>query len=155
MPEASVEILPFAVADQAGGVRLENVRQVVRAAEILPLPRAPRFIGGVLDFHGQIVPVVNVRERLGLGKIDIELTDRFIISDAGGLLLALHVESVGTVSTAEIKQASSDSALSIGEGLGVAGVAPLPDGTLLIHDLGRFFTASEREALDSALAERM
>lgn len=150
-----MDILPFVVADRAGGIALESVRQVVRATEILPLPRAPRIIEGVIDFRGDIVPVVNLRDRLGLAKRGIELTDRFIVSDAGGLLAALHVDSVGTVSIVEPKLVGAKSEDSLCGALGLAGAASLSDGMLLIYDLQSFFTASEREAVQSALAERV
>lgn len=150
-----MDILPFAVADRPGGIPLENVRHVVRATEILPLPRAPRIIAGVIDFHGDVVPVVNLRDRLRLAQRHIELTDRFIISDAGGLLIALHVDSVGTVSVVEAKPFGTEAEDSLTEGLGITGAASLPDGMVLIYDLKSFFTASEREALEAALAEPM
>jgi purine-binding chemotaxis protein CheW len=149
-----MDILPFEVADRAGAIALETVRRVLRATEILPLPRTPRIVEGIIDFHGEIVPVIDLRERFGLARKALDLSDRFIIADAGGLLVGLHVDSVGTASSVEPKQVGTGGGKSLSESLGIAGAASLPDGMLLIHDLDSFFTAAEREAISSALAER-
>lgn len=150
-----MNILPFAVADRAGGIALEHVREVVRATEIQKLPRAPRIVEGVIDFHGEIIPVINLRDRLGIAARHTELTDRFIISNAGDLPVALHVDQVGTVTAVDLRPIGSEAENSLSDSLGVAGAASLPDGMVLIYDLGSFFAASEREAVRSALSEPM
>lgn len=152
---AGMNILPFTVADQHGGIPLENVRQVVRATEITSLPSAPNVIEGVIDLHGEIVPVVDLRGRFGLVEKSTELSDRFIIAQAGDLVVALHADAVDTVLAAELKMFGTKAAGPVSEELGIAGATSLPDGMTLIYDLEAFFTASERDAVQSALAERM
>lgn len=148
-----MNILPFVVADRGGGIALEHIREVVRATEIQKLPRTPRIVEGVIDFHGEIIPVINLRDRLGIAVRDTELTDRFIISNAGDLSVALHVDDVGTVTAVELISIGSEAEDSLSDGLGLAGAASLPEGMILIYDLESFFTASERDAVHSALSE--
>jgi purine-binding chemotaxis protein CheW len=148
-----MNILPFAVAGRAGGIALEHVRHVVRATAIMKLPRAPRIVEGVIDFHGEIIPVVNLRHRLAAEARVTQLTDRFILANAGDLSVALHVDEVGTVTAVEAKTFGSEAEDSLADGLGLAGAASLPDGMVLIYDVGSFFTSSEREAVQSALSD--
>ena len=70
------QLLVFALGDQRCALYLPVVDRVVRMVEITPLPKAPDIVLGVVNVHGEVIPVINVRKRFGLPQRDIALTVR-------------------------------------------------------------------------------
>lgn len=87
-------LLCFFLADRRFAIPLTSVESVIRAVAVSLVPDAKEFIYGVFDFHGEVIPALNLRNRFGLPSRPIGLNDRFIIvsSDAG--MFALVVDEV-------------------------------------------------------------
>lgn len=47
-----------------------KVREIMRLCQVTPVPRMPAHIKGVINLRGKIVPVVDLRERFGLGACE-------------------------------------------------------------------------------------
>lgn len=144
-------ILPFATAEQRGGIMLNFVDEVQRACNISRLPSAPGVIEGIINVRGEIVPVVDLRARFDLPRKPLALSDRFIIIRCSGRKVGLRVDEVDTPRTLGSEALAAD---ELSGALGVAGVAKLPDDLLLIYDADAFLSSTEKEALERALAER-
>ena len=88
------KVLIFEIGGQRYGLPASDVRELVRAVAILPLPLESAFIEGVFDLRGTIVPVVDLRARLRLPFKAVEPSDHLIIIEAGagGRPLALRVD---------------------------------------------------------------
>ena len=88
------KVLIFEIGGQRYGLPAADVRELVRAVAILPLPLESAFIEGVFDLRGTIVPVVDLRARLRLPFKAVEPSDHLIIIEAGagGRPLALRVD---------------------------------------------------------------
>ena len=130
---------------------LSVVERVIRAVYVTPLPGAPAIVSGVANLQGRVIPVVNMRRRFRLPEREMALTDRLVIAHTAQRAVALVADSVSGV----IGHAAPDcvDAETILPGLEyVDGVVKLDDGLILIHDLGRFLSLDEAEALDQAMA---
>jgi purine-binding chemotaxis protein CheW len=108
---------------------------------------------GIVNVGGRVIPVADVRKRFGLPGRPIDPSDQFIIARTPARTVALAVDAahgVATIPAAELAQAGS-----IVAGLEyVSGVAKLPEGLVLIHDLGSFLSLPEEQALEEALRDR-
>ena len=58
----------FEVGSGRYGIPVEYVVQIIRYDNITDIPIAPPFVEGVLNLSGEVIPVINVRERFGLSK---------------------------------------------------------------------------------------
>src|ERR1700675_2836316 len=81
------EILIFAVDDHRYGVSTACVQEVVRAVCSVSVPNPIDGIEGVIDLHGQIVPVIDLRRRLGLVPKAPQPTEHLIIVRTGTWLV--------------------------------------------------------------------
>lgn len=149
----AVEILPFTVAKQRGGIVLESVVEVLRASAISRLPSAPGVVEGIINVRGAIVPVLDLRVRFGLARSRLVLSDRFIIVRCNDCRMALRVDEVDTP-RALVPDPVAEAPNELCATLAVAGVVKLPDDLILIYDAEAFLLAAERDALEQALAER-
>jgi purine-binding chemotaxis protein CheW len=128
---------------------LSAVEKVELAAEPTPLPEAPRFVSGAINWRGRILPVLSMRRRLGLPERELEPSDRMVIAKSSRRPLALVVDEVLGVRFLEGGELAA--ADSIYEGLGcVAGAARTADGIVLIHDLELYLSEEDEKALAKA-----
>jgi purine-binding chemotaxis protein CheW len=143
------EVLVFEVGDQRYGLPTADVRELVRAVAITPLPDAPAVIEGVVNVRGRVLPVLDVRARFRLPAKPLDPSDHFIVASAGPRGVILRVDRATHLTL--VDEASIQPPQTLGPSATyVAGVAKLDDGLLLIHDLATFLSAAEAASLDEA-----
>ena len=146
-------LLVFSLDDKRYALHLTTVQTVVRAVESTPLPKAPDIVTGIVNMHGNVIPLVNVRKRFRLPERDIGLSDHLIVAQTARRMVALIADSVeGVIEHPEEMIAAPETILPQMEY--IEGVAKLADGMVLIHDLDRFLSLDEEKALDDALKEQ-
>ena len=64
--EGLIQLVGFGVADERFGVDILMVQEILRSADVTPVPNSPEFVEGVLNLRGNIVPVIDLRKRLNL-----------------------------------------------------------------------------------------
>jgi purine-binding chemotaxis protein CheW len=146
------EVLVFEVAGQRYGLPTVDVRELVRAVTITPLPSAPAMIEGVVNVRGRVLPVLDVRARFNLPARALDPSDHFIVAAAGPRGVILRVDRA--MHLALIDEACIQAPETLGPSADfVAGVAKVEGGMVLIHDLATFLSAAECATLDDALQE--
>lgn len=145
----TVTILVFTVDGGRYALRQEAVVEVAAAVSASPLPKAPAIVEGVINVRGVVVPVLDLRARFGLPAKATEPSDHLIIARAAGRLVAVRADRA--LGLAEVPDAEITPPERVSAGTEfVAGIARLPDGLVLIHDLVSFLTEAEGLALDAA-----
>lgn len=95
--ESHVEVARFEVHGQLYGIDVQQIREIVRAQTVTPLPRAPGLIEGVIDLRGVIVPVVDAGRVLAGAAIVDGPKARIAIVEVEGLVFGLRVASAAEV----------------------------------------------------------
>lgn len=132
------------------GLSLSSVERILRVVEVTPLPKGPEFVLGVINVQGEIIPVFNLRKRFRLREREISLGDQMIIARTSRRRVALMTDAVrGVAARSEREIIPADQILPGMEY--VEGVVKLEDGMALIHDLDRFLSIEEDQALGDAL----
>ncbi|OYX34928.1 MAG: chemotaxis protein CheW [Caulobacterales bacterium 32-69-10] len=72
-----LELISFEIADQEFCIDIRNVREIRGWTHATPIPQTPDFVRGVINLRGAVIPVVDLRNRLGLGRT--EATSRHVI----------------------------------------------------------------------------
>lgn len=143
----------FTLEEQRYALHLASVERTVSAVEIVPLPKAPDIVRGVINVRGQIIPVLNIRKRLRLPEREIELNDQIVLARTARRSIAFVTDSVnGIVERSEEEVIPSEKVIP---GLEyVEGVIKLEDGLILVNDIDSFFLLEEEKELDKALENR-
>jgi purine-binding chemotaxis protein CheW len=84
--------LTFRLAGREHAVPVGEVVEVVRMVAVTPLPAGVPWVVGVLNYRGQVMPVVDGRVRLGMPRRDRDLSTPMIVVAAGGQAAALVVD---------------------------------------------------------------
>ena len=74
--------LTFMLRDEFYGVPISKVREINQITEITPVPKTPTFVEGVVNLRGKILPVVNLRQKLGFEKVAYNRETCIIVIEA-------------------------------------------------------------------------
>jgi len=145
-----LDVLVFEVGGQRYGLPSSGVKELARAVTVVRLPKAPPIVEGVIDVRGAVVPVLDIRGRFRLAAKPLEPTDHLVLAWAGTRLVALRVDRA--LDFVRLAADTVEDAKRVAPGVEyVAGVAKLPGGLVLIHDLRTFLSEAEAAALGEAL----
>jgi purine-binding chemotaxis protein CheW len=148
------KIVLFSLDEPRYALYLSAVERVVQAVEITPLPKAPKIIMGVINFHGEIIPVIDIRKRFHLTSREINLEDQFIIAQTSKRTVVLVVDSVEGVYDFEQDQVVDAEEVFPYVDY-ISGVAKIETDIVLINDLEKFLSIDEEKILDQALLRRV
>jgi len=127
------------------------VERVIPIVEITPLPKAPEIVMGIVNYHGEIIPVINIRKRFNLPAHEIKLSDQLIIARTTKRFVALVVDSVIGVHKLEHDQ-FVDTKEEFPYADYVTGIAKIENNIVLIHDLEKFLSLEEQHLIENALS---
>ncbi len=154
MAEVSSEILVFEVSGRRYGLPVADVRELLRAVSVTPLPQAPAIVEGVINVRGTLVPVLDIRARFRLPPSPPRHTDHLIVARAGGRPVALRVDRA--LDLVRLEPEAAERAETVVPGVRyVAQVAKCPGGLVLVHDLNTFLSHAEADELTAALPEAL
>jgi purine-binding chemotaxis protein CheW len=145
MPTASSSLAIFALDDVRFALGAEVIERVVRAVEVSPLADAPPGVLGVINLHGRIISVLDIRPRFGLPSREIRLSDHFVIARAADRQVAILVDA--TVDVVSAGSATDAVAMDTITGSnGMERVVVQAGEIVPVHDLSRFMPAEPRRA---------
>ncbi|MFA6457404.1 MAG: chemotaxis protein CheW [Bacteroidota bacterium] len=152
-PKNSVQlnIVVFSLDELQYALDVSNVLRVVRAVEITPLPKSPAAISGVINYHGEFLPVIDVRSLFRLTKRNVRLEDQFIIARSSQRRVVLAVDSVNGVHTLE-QYRVVNSKESLPATVYLSGLTSIDHSIVLITDLEQFLSMEEEHILEEALS---
>lgn len=84
----------FQVGEVRYAVPLSFIAQIIRFENATVVPLAPSFIEGILNLGGEVVPVINVRLRFGLDRVEITRRNRVVVVERDGRKYGLLVDGV-------------------------------------------------------------
>ncbi|MGI0061812.1 MAG: chemotaxis protein CheW, partial [Nitrosotalea sp.] len=102
--EGTLQIVVFSLLDsklhkkEEYGVLIEQVREIRPLESITKVPNAKSYVRGVMNLRGMIVPVIDVKEKLGFSNDGITSSKaRVLVADVEGKLTGLLIDEVDQV----------------------------------------------------------
>jgi purine-binding chemotaxis protein CheW len=75
--------LSFFLDREEFGIEIEKVKEIMGVVPIRPLPKAPAYIKGVINLRGQMIPIVELRLKFGMEKVDYTPKTCIVILEIG------------------------------------------------------------------------
>jgi purine-binding chemotaxis protein CheW len=148
--DSLLQLVVFIADGQRYALPLVTVQRVLPMVAVSALPGSPAIALGVINLHGRVVPILDIRRRFGLPPRDWGLTGHLLVARTSRRVLAVPVDEVLGVSEVVEEAVARPDAILPGVGH-VAGIVALPDGVLFIHDLEGFLSLDEEQRLAEAL----
>jgi purine-binding chemotaxis protein CheW len=104
------QLVVFEVADESFGIDINAVQEIIRLQQITEVPRAPMHVKGVINLRGKVIPVVDLREKLGFMQGEETKSSRIVVVDIAGTTVGMIVDAVSEVlriSSEQIEEPSS------------------------------------------------
>ncbi len=92
-----LQVVAFCLGEEEYAVDIQKLREVVKYVNITPLPHAADFIEGIINLRGDVIPVIDLRKRFGIGTYEVDTKTRIIIVEIFGNLLGFVVDEVTEV----------------------------------------------------------
>ncbi|HEV7281743.1 MAG TPA: chemotaxis protein CheW [Pirellulaceae bacterium] len=89
--------MTFELQGEAFGIDLPLVQEINGFSRITPVPNAPRFVKGVLNLRGAVVPTIDLRARFGMPEATADRVSIVIVVSVGDQVLGLLVDAVSDV----------------------------------------------------------
>jgi purine-binding chemotaxis protein CheW len=144
------QVVIFRLGAEEFGVPIMSVQEIVRVPEVLTrVPRTPRFVEGVINLRGTVLPVIDQRTRLGMDAIERNDRQRIMVYMLGGLRTGFIVDSVAEVLRIGRAQIERAPALGDEQGRLITQVAKL-DGDkrlVMLIDPSRLLAGREAQAM--------
>jgi purine-binding chemotaxis protein CheW len=92
-----VQLVTFMLSGEEYGVPISQIQEIDRLSKVTKVPKAARFIEGVTNLRGEVIPVLDTRKRFDLEAKVADDRTRIIIVELGGIKTGLIVDSVREV----------------------------------------------------------
>ncbi len=141
------ELISFRIGEQEFCVDIMAVREIRGWTPATPVPHSPRFVRGVINLRGAVLPVVDLADRLGLGTAVETARHVIIVVQIGSKVVGLLVDAVCDIlSTADhVVQKTPDLAGDQMQSF-VKGLIALEGRMISLIDLGLVLDAHQAEA---------
>lgn len=95
------QVVALHLGNETYGVDIASIHSVLVPQPITEIPNVPHFVKGVINLRGKILPVMDLRARFGMPKLEESQvkSSRVVVVEAGGMAAALIVDSVSEVLT--------------------------------------------------------
>ncbi len=157
-PESEAELsqlISFVVGDEEYGLDILRVQEVIRLREITRLPKAPSFVKGIINLRGDVIPIVDLRDKFGLEHREYTAMTRVIVVDVEGRLIGMVVDAASQV--VRIPDDQIDEPPPIAGGMStdyIKGVGKLDDRMVILLNIDRILSQEEKvqlRGMESAL----
>ncbi len=91
------QLVTFFLGDEEYGFEITQVQEINRLGDVTRLPKAPSFVAGVTNLRGQVVPLINLRQRFNLEEKKPDDRTRIIIVELSGHRTGIIVDQVNEV----------------------------------------------------------
>jgi len=145
--EATEHLATFFLDREEYGVDVRQVQEIRRMSEITGVPRAPDFVRGVINLRGRILPVLDLKRKLGLGEVAAGPATRIVVVRVKERLLGLLVDGASQVLKVEVSRIEPPPEEVVEKGGDyIRGVAKLDDRLIILVDLERLLAQELRAA---------
>jgi purine-binding chemotaxis protein CheW len=139
-----IELATFYIGDALCGMDILKVQEINKLMQMTKVPQAPDYVLGILNLRGQIVTIIDLGKKLGLGETDLSLAPRNIIVNAAGGHVGLLVAKISDVVEADMEKLEKPPANMRGiQGEFFQGVYKTPTSLIGILDVEKVLSLEE------------
>ena len=145
-----LQLVSFRIGNEEFGVDILNVQEINKMTEITKIPNSPDFVEGVINLRGRVIPVVDLRTRLGLTKKEHDKDTRIIVVEIEKRTIGFIVDAVSEVLRipATITEAPPELVSGINTDF-IKSVGKLDNRLLILIDLNKILTVNEKNEINT------
>ena len=148
--ETLQEYLTFILGDEEYGIEILKVQEIRGYDAVTRIANTPDFIKGVINLRGHIVPIIDLRIKFKLGKIDYDEFTVVIILNIGNRVVGIVVDGVSDVLTLNASQIRPvPDLVSDIDNKYLLGLGTVGDRMLILVDIERLMSSQDMALVDA------
>ena len=155
MSDREGKYLTFVLAGEEYGISILKIKEIIGMMPITTIPQTPEFVKGVINLRGKVIPVVDLRLRFGMERINY--TERTCIvvveisGEAGTVMIGVVVDSVSEVLNIRAKDIEETPAFGTKLNTDyILGMAKSEGGVKILLDIDKVLSRDEVVQLEKA-----
>ena len=143
------QLVVFDLNEEAYGVDISQVREIIRIQEITRVPRAPEFIEGVINLRGKVIPVVDLRSRFSMPGTERTDEHRIVVVDVSDQDIGMVVDAVTEVSRISSSLIEPPSnVITTNDSEYLTGIVKTDEKLIILLDIAKVIRDTDVEALE-------
>ncbi len=145
-----LQLVSFNIGPEEFGVDITKVQEINRMVDITKVPQAPAYVEGVINLRGKVIPIIDLRKRLGVAHQDNDKNTRIVVVDIDSHVMGLIVDSVSEVLRIPVSTIEPPPDIATGANAEyIQGVAKMDDRLLIFLDLSKVIDLESIGAISS------
>lgn len=149
--ENVVQLVGFMLSNEYYGVDITRIREIIRMVDITRVPRSPKFIEGVINLRGSVIPVINLRTKIRMPRIEYDKNTRIIIVEIKGIVIGFVVDAVREVLRIHENLLEAPPAITIEKADYITSVAKLEEQLVILMDTEKVLSNEEGKLLSDTM----
>ncbi|MFP4369757.1 MAG: chemotaxis protein CheW [Bacteroidota bacterium] len=144
-----LQLVSFNIGTEEFGVDILKVQEINRMVEVTRVPNAPEYVEGVINLRGKVIPIIDLRKRLGMQDKDYDKDTRIVVVELETKVIGFIVDSVNEV--LRINKSITEQPPPMVAGIDseyITAIGKLEDRLLILLDLEKILTGREQKELD-------
>ena len=134
--EGDIQVVAFKLRKEEYGFYILNVQEIKGLTDITRVPFASDFIKGVINLRGSVLPVIDLKKRLGLQETEYTENTRIVIVKVDEVSVGMIVDAVTEVITLDGAHVDTSKAVDNESSRFITGIGKLDDRLIIMLDLG-------------------
>ena len=145
------KLVTFRLGDDAFAADIFSVERVLRYATPTSVPDMPDYIEGVIDYQERVVPIVNLRRRFEMPRVEARGETRILVLHGGGEWVGVVVDAVTAVTAFDPTSVAAPPKMFRGlAGEYLKGIVRMGEKLVILLDVEKLLSSTERIALEQA-----
>lgn len=142
------QVVAFTLGSETYAVDIGKVREIIPIQKIVPVPRAPDFVEGIINLRGRVIPVLDLRKHFGFEKKPFDPSQKIILTEVDDENIGVIVDSVASVLRIPEDAIEPPASVIIGQEIHyIQGIAKLGQNLIVLLDLTRIISDAEKRTL--------
>jgi purine-binding chemotaxis protein CheW len=153
MADKGGKYLSFSLAEEEYGIGILKIKEIIGMMNITVIPKTPKYVKGVINLRGKVIPVIDLRLKFGMESIAYSERTCIIVVEidarTGTMLIGIVVDSVSEV--LNVGAENIEPAPAFGAGLDtdyILGMAKMDSGVKILLDINKVLGADEIAGLE-------
>ncbi len=146
------QYVSFVLHGEEYGVPILSVHEIIRYTTLTRVPQSPEFIEGVLNLRGQVIPVVNLRDKFGLPEQETDRSTRIMVVEVKGRVIGMVVDEVSEVMQIHSEDISPPPPMGTSVNTDfISGMGKVGDKLMIILDINKILSAEEQRMMEEKM----
>ncbi len=146
-----MQLLTFMLNDIRFGIPVSDVESIETPMRVVGVPEAPAHIRGIMNLHGEVIPVYSLADRFGYGERKIQ---NIIVARMEGMKIGLEVERVDEILEVQDRYVTPMPTIMNASQHCFNDVVSYHKELIVMFDVSHLIPEAEREKIQKLLKDR-